>query len=163
MAFKINATTVIDNSNNWTGNSIGTSKITDSAITRAKMGWSQVSNRYTGGATTVSSGTYTTIGSASITTNGKPVLLVFSGDMNPNGGTSWGFSRFFRGETSLGKALLIESGNSLNAAVGNVWIDTPPAGTYTYSIRWSVAAGPGHIFGETGDIQAPNFCAIELY
>jgi len=163
MALKINTTTVVDNSNNWAGNAIGTSKIADSAITRAKMGWAQVSNKSNATAITVSSGTYTTIASTSITTNGKPVLLVFSGDMNPNGSASWGFSRFYRGETALGKAILIESGNSLNTAVGNVWIDTPAAGTYTYSIRWSVAAGPGHVFGEIGDVQAPNFCAIELY
>jgi hypothetical protein len=163
MAFKINATTVIDNSANWAGNSIGTSKITDSAITRAKMGWAQVSNRSNASAVTISGDSYQTIASCSITTNGKPVLLVMSGDSNPNGGSGWGFSRFFRGETALGKEMLIETTNSTNVAIGNVWIDTPSAGTYTFSIRWRTVAGSSITFGETGDIQAPNFCAIELY
>jgi hypothetical protein len=162
MALKINATTVVDNSNNWAGNAIGTSKIADSAITRAKMGWDQVSNRSNATAVTVGTSTYTTIASTTITTNGKPVLLVFSGDMNPATGTGWGFSRFHRGETAIGKAILIESGGSLNAMCGNVWIDTPSAGTYTYSIRWSTIVN-SIIFGEVGDVQAPNFCAIELY
>lgn len=162
MAFRIGNTTVIDNSNNWTGNAIGTSKIADSAITRAKLGWSQASNRSNATATTVSVNTYTTIASCSITTSGRPVLLVFSGDSNPTTSSSWGFSRFFRGETELGKALLIESGGSQNVAVGNVWVDAPAAGTYTYSVRWRTVAGPGCTFGETGDNQAPNFCAIEL-
>jgi hypothetical protein len=159
MALKIGSTTVVDNSNNWTGNSI--SKIADSAITRAKLGWSQVSNRSNANAITTSTSTYTAIASCSITTNGRPVLLVFSGDSNPVGGSGWGFSRFYRGETALGKTLLIETENSTNVAVGNVWIDTPAAGTYTYSIRWSVIVG-SQTFGETGDGQAPNFCAIEL-
>jgi hypothetical protein len=61
-----------------------------------------------------------------------------------------------------GKVLNENAGlNSINGAWANSTIDVPSAGTYSYQIRaWR---GTGDMqYGETGNIQAPTICAVEL-
>lgn len=115
-------------------------------------------------ATTHGNTSPTTIASVTLTTNGNPVLLAGTGDMNPTGGPTWFWFRLYRGETPLGKLVLCEStGNSINVPYSNVHIDTPSAGTYTYSLRsWRGGANSAS-FGETGNDQAPTVLAVELF
>jgi hypothetical protein len=160
MALKINTTTVVDNSSNWTGNQIGTSKIADSSITRAKMGFGQISANSRANATNVTAG-WDTIQSVTITTSGKPVLIVGSGDMDPNGGAGWGFTAIWRGGTQISKQHLTEGvSDDQNQNIFCTFLDTPAAGTHTYNLRFINQAGPGHLFGEDG--ANPNIFAIEL-
>lgn len=162
MALKINTTTVVDNSTNWTGNQIGTSKIADSSITRAKMGFGQISANSKANSTTVSGG-FQTIQSVTITTNGKPVLICGCGDMNPIGGAGWGFTAIFRGETQISRQALTEGiGDSQNQNIWCAFLDTPGAGTHTYSLRFANISGSAKEFGESTTEANPTIFAVEL-
>ena len=77
-----------------------------------------------------------TVTSVTITTNGNPVQLIASGDANPLSAGGWGRLQLYRGTTAIGKILQFES----SAANENCpyclnFIDNPPAGTYTYSVK----------------------------
>lgn len=114
-------------------------------------------------AVTVNTTTPTTIASCSITTIGKPILLVGTGDGNPNQSGGWQRLRFYRGETAIGKQIINENagGNSANCPFALCFIDAPGAGTYTYSIRAWQGSG-SFTYGEEGDVQAPTILAVEL-
>jgi hypothetical protein len=162
MALKINTTTVVDNSSNWTGNTIGTSKIADSSITRAKMGFGQISANSKANTTTVSGG-WDTIQSVTITTTGKPVLICGCGDMNPTGGAGWGFTSIWRDGTQISKQHLTEGiADSQNQNIFCTFLDTPAAGTYTYNLRFINQAGGSKEFGESTTEANPTIFAVEL-
>ena len=114
-------------------------------------------------AITVNSTSPTAIAAVTLTTTGGPVLLVATGDANPNQSGGWHWYQFYRGSTAIGKKVLNEnaSGDSTNGAWANTTIDVPSAGTYSYQIRaWQ---GLGSMtYGETGSVQAPTICAVEL-
>jgi hypothetical protein len=114
-------------------------------------------------AITVNTGTPTAIASCSITTTGKSVLLVGTGDGNPNQAGGWQRLRLYRGETAIGKQIISENpgGNSANCPFAVCFIDTPSAGTYTYSIRAWQGSG-SFTYGEEGDVQAPTIWASEV-
>lgn len=115
-------------------------------------------------ATTVSSTTPTVIASLSLTTRGRPVFLNGTGDMNPMGAATWNYIRLYRGETAIGRMIIDEStGNSINVPFSVTFIDNPPAGTYTYSIRAWRGGSTNALYGETGDSQAPQLIAFELF
>jgi hypothetical protein len=164
MALKINTTTVVNNSANWVGNSIGAAGIANSSVTRAKLGFGQISANSKANKTTVNAGAgWVSIQSVTITTNGKPVLICGSADMNPLGSSGWGFSAIFRGETQISKQFITEAlAASQNQNVWNNFLDTPSAGTHTYSLRFNVQAGSGQYFGEDGPDDEPNIFAVEL-
>lgn len=105
----------------------------------------------------------TGVASITITTSGKPVLLAVSGDNNPLGGASWCYVMIFRNGSAVGKRVIAEStANSANVPFSLTHIDTPSAGTYTYTLAISVCGSNPIIFGETGDVQAPTITAVEL-
>ena len=84
MALKIGSTTVVDNSSDWQGTALATSAIADSAITREKMGFSAnyaVANTVS---IVVDTTNPTTVASVSLTTTGRPVMLMGCADMNVN-------------------------------------------------------------------------------
>lgn len=162
MALRINTTTVVDNSSNWTGNAVGASGIANSSITRAKLGFGQISANSKANRTTAGY-SWTTIQSVTITTNGRPVLICGSGDMNPLDSAGWGFSAIFRGETQISKQHLTEGlGASQNQNIWNSFLDTPSAGTHTYSLRFITQSGGGQFFGEDNAQDEPNIFAVEL-
>lgn len=111
---------------------------------------------------TVNTSTPTAVCSVSITTLGKPVLLIVSGDRNPAADGNWHWGQFYRDSTGIGKQTIGQmSFASHNQPFSQSFVDTPAAGTYTYSFR--VWFGQGSItYGETGDIQAPTIIAMEL-
>jgi len=115
----------------------------------------------TGVAVTINSTTPTTVASATLTTNGKPIFVMCSGDLQPvNNLNDWCFIRLFRDSTAIGN-LQIDHPNT-NPSANEVFaihaIDVPGAGTYTYSCKaWQ---GNGNIqFGEVG---VPYLTAYEF-
>ncbi len=113
-------------------------------------------------AVTVSTATPTTIASVTITTTGKPVLLIGSGDCNPNAAGDWNYIAIYRDSTRVGKFIINQtSGASYNNPFGITHIDTPGAGTYTYTLKANQGSGT-ITYGETGNDQAPTIVAVEL-
>lgn len=113
-------------------------------------------------AITVNTSTPTAVCSVTITTIGKPVLLLVSGDRNPAVDGNWHWGQFYRDSTAIGKQTIGQmSFASHNQPFAQCMIDTPAAGTYSYQFR--VWFGQGSItYGETGDAQAPTIIAMEL-
>ena len=115
-------------------------------------------------AVTVSSTTPTIIAQLTLTTNGRPVFLCGTGDMNPMGGPTWNNIQLFRGSTAIGKFIINEStANSVNTPFAITFIDTPPSGSQTYSIRAWRGGANSALYGEGGNGQAPQLVAFELY
>jgi hypothetical protein len=113
--------------------------------------------------TTVNNTTPTTIASLTITTNGRPIFLNSTGDMNPIGARSWNYLQIYRDSTAIGKFIIIEGTESTNnQGYALTHIDTPVAGTYTYTVKAYNGLG-STIYGETGNSQAPTLIAIELF
>lgn len=79
----------------------------------------------------------TTIVSQSITTSGRPVQIIASGDANPvSTGGGWCILQLYRDGTAIGKKLQAESsGSNENIPYCLNFIDNPTAGTYTYSVK----------------------------
>jgi hypothetical protein len=84
--------------------------------------------------------------------------------MNPTvAPPNWNFLQIYRGETQIGKRIISESSaNSLNVPWALTTIDSPAAGTHTYTVRAWQGAGT-QVYGETGNIQAPTIVAFELF
>tara|TARA_R100001086_G_scaffold226187_1_gene144762 strand:- start:342 stop:875 length:534 start_codon:yes stop_codon:yes gene_type:complete len=114
-------------------------------------------------AVTINSSTATAIASVSITTTGKPVLLIASGNSNPGQTGGFFLYRLYRDSTEIGKRHKAENGgtSSQNFVFAINHIDTPSAGTYTYSIQAYQGSGT-HTFGEDGDVEAAIITACEL-
>lgn len=73
-----------------------------------------------------------------VTTNGSPIFLLFTGDVNGNdNGSSWAYVRVYRGSTSgtiVAQHLLQTAGGaSTNETFSIGCIDVVSAGTYTYT------------------------------
>ena len=148
---------------NLTG-TISTSQVADSAITRAKMGFALANSRNTQAVVSISTGTPTAIASTTITTTGKPVILSGNMDFNPNEDVTWHWYAFYRDGSQVGGAYINDASNgaSGNVPIALSYLDTPAAGTYTYSIRCWVGAGSGGGFGETGVGQGAQMFAVEI-
>jgi hypothetical protein len=101
-----------------------------------------------------------TIITGSITTTGKPVEITVTGDANPvAAGTSWTRLQLFRDNTGIGNIIQVENSANLNVPYCLNVIDTPSAGTYTYSMR-TVSAFAGTL--DFGEHNGPVLTAKEL-
>ena len=148
----------------WNGSSLVTGiKISD--VGRVSFPAAVAQNYGVSNATaiTVNTTTPTTICSVTITTNGKPVLLVATGDGNPLQAGGWQNLRLYRDGTAIGKLIISENGggSSANCPFALTHIDNPSAGTYTFTVKAWQGSGAFQ-YGETGDVQAPTICAVEL-
>jgi len=102
----------------------------------------------------------TTIVSVSITTNGYPIQVTVTGDMENNTAGSWVVLQLYRGATAIGNPVHAESSaGSENVPYALSVIDAPAAGTYTYALKLNNAAGGTFNFGES---NGPVITAIEL-
>ena len=170
MTVKINADTsdglkfVSDTSGAIDLQSNGTTKasLTSSGVF-STTGQSQVKAVNTTSQVTVNSATATTIGSVSLTTTGKPVTLVAAGESNPGQDGGWFYYRLYRDSTEIGARHKAENGglSSQNYVFAITHIDTPAAGTYTYSIKAYQGSGT-HVFGEDGDLEGAVITAHEI-
>ena len=78
----------------------------------------------------------TTIVSQTITTSGRPIQIIASGDANPLTAGGWCQLQLYRDGTAIGKRLQAESSASNeNIPYCLNFIDNPTAGTYTYSVK----------------------------
>jgi hypothetical protein len=104
----------------------------------------------------------TTIGvsiiSGSITTIGNPVQIMVTGDANPIT-TAWCRLQIFRDGSGIGNIIQVENSSNLNVPYCLNVIDTPPAGTYTYSMRTVDTMSGTFDFGE---FNGPLLTAVEL-
>jgi hypothetical protein len=92
-----------------------------------------------------------TVMSTTFTSSGNPVLVIANGDANPLNGGSWTKLQWYRNGTPIGVPIHTESGQSnVNVTYAVVAIDTPPAGTNTYTLQTVTAFGPNAFqFGES--------------
>jgi hypothetical protein len=100
----------------------------------------------------------TSIISGSITTTGNPVQIMVTGDANPTT-TAWVRLQIFRDGNGIGNIIQVENSSNLNVPYCLNVIDTPSAGTYTYSMR-TVDAMAG--FFDFGESTGPLLTALEL-
>jgi len=104
----------------------------------------------------------TTVGvsiiSGSITTTGNPVQIMVTGDANPIV-TSWARLQIFRDGNGIGNIIQVENSSNLNVPYCLNVIDTPPAGTYTYSMRTVDSISGQFDFGE---YNGPLLTVVEL-
>lgn len=86
--------------------------------------------------------------SQSITTSGRPIQIIATGDANPLSAGAWVQLQLYRDGTAIGKKVQVES-SSLNENVPYClnFIDNPTAGTYTYSVKLT-SGGLSFQFGE---------------
>ena len=102
----------------------------------------------------------TTIVSVSITTNGYPILVTVSGDVENNSAGGWVVLQLYRGSTAIGNPVHAEgSAGSENSPYSISTIDAPTAGTYTYALKLNNSAGGTFNFGESA---GPVITAVEL-
>ncbi len=101
-----------------------------------------------------------TLVSASITTNGYPVHVIVTGDADPLASGGWTRLKLYRGSTEIGNTIQCESDTAgENVPYALQIIDTPAAGTHTYSLKTTAIAGGGFNFGE---VDGPVMCIMEL-
>jgi hypothetical protein len=95
----------------------------------------------------------------SITTTGNPIQIMVTGDANPIGGTAWTRLQIYRDSTAIGNVVQVENTSNLNVPYCLNVIDTPSAGTYTYSMR--PVSGFAGTF-DFGEHTGPTLTAVEL-
>jgi hypothetical protein len=100
-----------------------------------------------------------TIISETITTTGNPVQIMVTGDANPIGGVAWTRLQIYRDSTAIGNIVHVENSSNLNVPYCVNVIDTPSAGTYTYSMR--TVSGHSGTF-DFGEQSGPTLTAVEL-
>lgn len=89
--------------------------------------------------------------SQSITTSGRPVQIIATGDANPSASGGWVQLQLYRDNTAIGKKVQAESSlNNENVPYCLNFIDNPTTpGTYTYSVRIVSIGTGGFGFGES--------------
>jgi len=103
-----------------------------------------------------------TVVSVTITTTGSPVLVMVSGDANPLSAGGWVVMNLYRdGTTAVGNSVQAEgsAANENNPFLIQA-IDSPVAGTYTYSMK--TAGGSSSSGFQFGEGAGPVITAIEL-
>ena len=97
----------------------------------------------------------------SITTHGRPVFIIVTGDNNPTSETCWFNIKFYRNGTMISSQIVESHGASWNIPFAMQYLDTVAAGTYTYKVEFSIGSGSSQL-NESGDKQSPNFTIFEI-
>ena len=89
-----------------------------------------------------------------ITTSGRPIQIIVTGDANPSANGAWVQLQIFRDATAIGKKIQVES-SSINENVPYClnYIDNPTAGSYTYTVKITAIANGSFQFGEADGNQ----------
>ena len=91
--------------------------------------------------------------SQSITTSGRPIQIIATGDANPTSAGAWVQLQLYRDGTAIGKKIQAESSASNeNVPYCLNYIDNPTAGTYTYTVKINSIYGSFQ-FGEADGNQ----------
>ena len=99
--------------------------------------------------------------SIQITTHGRPVFLIVSGDNNPTSSGAWHYVYIYKGDTILTVQTCQSPANSNNIPFCTCYLDIVPAGTYTYKAKIVVGNGTVQL-GEVPDFGTPQFIAFEI-
>ena len=92
--------------------------------------------------------------SQSISTSGRPIQIIATGDTNPQANGAWVQLQIFRDGTAIGKKIQAESSSSNeNVPYCLNFIDNPAVGTYNYSVRITAIGGGSFQFGEADGNQ----------
>jgi len=96
---------------------------------------------------------FTVISAPAITTNGKPVQIIVTGDANPLANSAWCMMRLFRGSTAIGQVVQAESTTAnVNVPYCIQFVDAVAAGTYTYSMKVTGNSGAFNFGEATGPV-----------
>ena len=79
---------------------------------------------------------------------GDKVMLLGEADYNKTTTTSFFALGVFRNGTQLHETAVYSTAGTDNSA-HLFWVDTPPAGTYTYELRWRVPTGSATFYGSS--------------
>ncbi len=102
-----------------------------------------------------------TIVSVSITTSGRPVQILVTGDGENSTAGGWVRIQLYRDSTAIGKSIFLESdAGSENIPYALTVVDAPAAGTYTYALKTVTAVAAGSF--NFGEVDGPVITAIEL-
>lgn len=125
-------------------------------VTKGAFNYTQVVGTRVAGVNSIGA----TIISGSITTNGYPVHIIVTGEAENVSANGWATLQLYRGSTAIGNIIAVEGSQaSENSAYALQFIDTPSAGTYTYSMKTQNIAGGSFNFGE---FNGPTLCIMEL-
>ena len=92
--------------------------------------------------------------SQSITSSGRPIQIIATGDANPQANGAWVQLQIYRDGTAIGKKIQAESSSSNeNVPYCLNFIDNPAVGTYNYSVRITAIGGGSFQFGEADGNQ----------
>lgn len=92
--------------------------------------------------------------SQSITSSGRPIQIIATGDANPQANGAWVQLQIYRDGTAIGKKIQAESSSSNeNVPYCLNFIDNPAVGTYNYSVRITAIGGGSFQFGEADSNQ----------
>lgn len=100
-------------------------------------------------------------GSITITTTGRPVFIMCTGDMNPTAASAWMHMWLLRNGTGITYDIVESHGNSWNIPFCLSYLDIVPAGTYTYSVDFAMGSGTANL-AENGAVQQPDFSVFEI-
>lgn len=100
-------------------------------------------------------------GSITITTTGRPVFIMCTGDMNPTADSAWMQYWILRNGSGITSGTVESHGNSWNIPFSISYLDQVTAGTYTYSIDFKMGNNTANL-AEGGAIESPNFIAFEI-
>lgn len=113
------------------------------------------------GSVTLDSSTSPISKELSITTHGRPVFIIVTGDNNPLSEACWFSIIFYRNGTMISSQMVESHGTSWNIPFAMQYLDTVAAGTYTYKVEFSLGSGSSQL-NESGDKQSPNFTIFEI-
>lgn len=99
--------------------------------------------------------------SITLTTHGRPVFLILSGDINPTSSGGWIYARISRDAVEITSQTCQSPAQSSNVPFCICYLDIVPAGTYDYTGNIMTGNGTNQL-GEVGDLGAPQFIAFEI-
>lgn len=100
-------------------------------------------------------------GSIQITTHGRPVFIICSGDMNPTASSCWMEYWILRDGVAITHDIAESHGNSWNTPFCISYLDCVAKGTYTYSIDFKMGSNTANL-AEGGVLQQPDFSVFEI-
>ena len=99
--------------------------------------------------------------SLTVTTHGRPVLIVCTGDINPTTAGAYATLTFARDSTDLSYQIVQSTGASVNNPFSMAYLDDVEAGTYTYKVTFLRGNGDFSMT-ESKASQSPNFIVVEI-
>ena len=91
-------------------------------------------------------------GTITLTTYGRPVFLLCTGDLNPTASTAWMNYYILRDGVGIARGIVESHASSWNIPFSIAYLDIVSAGTYAYSIDFSMGSNTANL-AENGALQ----------